>query len=118
MHNRKSQREQRCVERHGVDLRGTRETWLAVRPVWKSRRWGARSSGCFVVRRERRLGAQLRVLLVGLGQRRRLMQRRASTWSQAGGTSFASPIMAGIQALVNQRAGSPQGNPNGTYYAL
>jgi hypothetical protein len=38
-------------------------------------------------------------------------------WSSAGGTSFASPILAGIQALVDQRWGM-QGNPNPTYYAL
>ena len=41
-----------------------------------------------------------------------------STWSGAGGTSFASPIMAGIQALVNQKTGSRQGNPNPAYYQL
>src|SRR5208282_5178811 len=41
-----------------------------------------------------------------------------SGWSGAGGTSFASPIMAGIQALVNQKAGSAQGNPNPFYYQL
>ena len=29
-------------------------------------------------------------------------------WSLGGGTSFASPIMAGIQALVNQYAGGSQ----------
>ncbi|MGO9269587.1 MAG: hypothetical protein ACLQOO_04925, partial [Terriglobia bacterium] len=40
------------------------------------------------------------------------------TWLNAGGTSFASPIMAGIQALVNQKAGGPQGNPNPVYYSL
>ncbi len=39
-------------------------------------------------------------------------------WSGAGGTSFASPIMAGIQALVNQKIGSSQGNPNPVYYKL
>ncbi len=39
-------------------------------------------------------------------------------WSGAGGTSFSSPIMAGIQALVNQKAGGPQGNPNPVYYSL
>ena len=31
---------------------------------------------------------------------------------RVGGTSFASPVMAGIQALVNQNVGGPQGNPN------
>lgn len=41
-----------------------------------------------------------------------------SGWSGAGGTSFSAPILAGIQALVNQKAGSSQGNPNPTYYAL
>jgi subtilase family serine protease len=41
-----------------------------------------------------------------------------SGWSGAGGTSFASPILAGIQALVNQKTNSRQGNPNPTYYML
>jgi subtilase family serine protease len=41
-----------------------------------------------------------------------------STWALAGGTSFASPIMAGIQALVNQKMGASQGNPNPVYYKL
>ncbi len=41
-----------------------------------------------------------------------------SAWSGAGGTSFASPIMAGIQALINQKAGAPQGNPAPAYYQL
>ena len=41
-----------------------------------------------------------------------------STWSGAGGTSFSSPIMAGIQALVNQSTGNRWGNPNPYYYAL
>ena len=36
----------------------------------------------------------------------------------AGGTSFSSPIMAGIQALINQKQGGPQGNPNPVYYGL
>ena len=41
-----------------------------------------------------------------------------STWSGAGGTSFSSPIMAGIQALVNEHTASHQGNPNPVYYAI
>ncbi len=41
-----------------------------------------------------------------------------STWSGAGGTSFASPILAAIQALVNQKKSAPQGNPNYRYYQL
>jgi hypothetical protein len=40
------------------------------------------------------------------------------TWSTGGGTSFASPIMAGFQALVNQKSGERQGNPNPVYYSL
>src|SRR6266581_1569395 len=41
-----------------------------------------------------------------------------SAWTGAGGTSFASPIMAGVQALINQKAGGPQGNPAPVYYQL
>ncbi len=41
-----------------------------------------------------------------------------SGWSGAGGTSFASPILAAIQALVNEKQGAKQGNPNPTYYKL
>ena len=41
-----------------------------------------------------------------------------SGWAGAGGTSFASPIMAGIQALVNEKVGAAQGNPAPTYYSL
>ena len=40
-----------------------------------------------------------------------------SGWAGAGGTSFSSPIMAGIQALINHQYGS-QGNPNPVYYRL
>jgi len=41
-----------------------------------------------------------------------------STWAGFGGTSVSSPIMAGIQALVNQKTGSRWGNPNTEYYSL
>jgi subtilase family serine protease len=40
------------------------------------------------------------------------------TWAGFGGTSISSPIMAAIQALVNQYTGSSQGLPNSRYYAL
>lgn len=40
-----------------------------------------------------------------------------SNWAGAGGTSFSSPVFAGIQALVNQKHGA-QGNPNYVYYKL
>ncbi len=38
--------------------------------------------------------------------------------NSAGGTSFSAPQFASIQALINQRAGAPQGNPAPGYYAL
>jgi len=41
-----------------------------------------------------------------------------SGWTGAGGTSFGAPIMAGVQALINQKTGSRQGNPNPTLYRL
>ena len=41
-----------------------------------------------------------------------------STWSHEGGTSIAAPIMAGIQALINQKTGTPWGNPNPFYYSI
>jgi len=41
-----------------------------------------------------------------------------ASWAGAGGTSFSSPIMAGIQALVNEKMGGAQGNPNPVYYKL
>ena len=41
------------------------------------------------------------------------------TWAgNAGGTSYATPIMAGIQALVDQYTGKAQGNPLPIYYSL
>jgi hypothetical protein len=40
------------------------------------------------------------------------------TWAGFGGTSISSPIMAAIQALVNQKTGERQGNPNPVYYKL
>jgi subtilase family serine protease len=35
-----------------------------------------------------------------------------------GGTSAATPVMAGVMALINQKAGSSQGNPNAELYTL
>lgn len=40
-----------------------------------------------------------------------------ANWAGAGGTSFSSPILAGVQALINQKKGA-QGNPNYVYYRL
>jgi hypothetical protein len=41
-----------------------------------------------------------------------------SLWNEAGGTSFSAPIMAGVQALINQHTGARQGNPNYRLYQL
>jgi subtilase family serine protease len=41
-----------------------------------------------------------------------------SNWGLGGGTSFASPIMAGMQALVDEVWGELQGNPAPIYYSL
>jgi subtilase family serine protease len=39
-------------------------------------------------------------------------------FNSAGGTSFTAPQLASIQALIDQKAGGPQGNPNPVYYDL
>jgi hypothetical protein len=39
-------------------------------------------------------------------------------FNSAGGTSFTAPQFASIQALINQKAGGPQGNPDPIYYDL
>jgi uncharacterized repeat protein (TIGR01451 family) len=39
-------------------------------------------------------------------------------WSGFGGTSISAPIMASVQALINQTIGSNSGNPNPTFYSL
>ncbi len=40
------------------------------------------------------------------------------TMQEVGGTSVASPAMAGVMALINQKVGLPQGNPNAELYSL
>jgi hypothetical protein len=42
----------------------------------------------------------------------------ATDVGMAGGTSFGSPAMAGIMALIDQKTGSRQGNPNYVFYNL
>ena len=37
---------------------------------------------------------------------------------EVGGTSVGTPAMAGAMALINQKAGTPQGNPNAELYAM
>ncbi len=37
---------------------------------------------------------------------------------EVGGTSASSPAMAGVMALINQKAGGPVGSPNANLYAL
>jgi Pro-kumamolisin, activation domain len=41
-----------------------------------------------------------------------------STWTGIGGTSASAPVMASIQALVNQKHKIRAGNPNPTYYSI
>jgi len=41
-----------------------------------------------------------------------------SGWAGAGGTSASSPMMAGIQTLINQYNGELSGNPNYVYYKI
>ncbi len=41
-----------------------------------------------------------------------------ANWNAGGGTSFSAPLMAGIQALVNQKWNIRAGNPNPTYYLI
>ncbi|MGB9235628.1 MAG: Ig-like domain repeat protein [Terriglobales bacterium] len=41
-----------------------------------------------------------------------------STWSGFGGTSVATPSMAAIQALINQKTGTNWGNPLAQYYQI
>jgi hypothetical protein len=40
------------------------------------------------------------------------------TAQEIGGTSVATPAMAGIMALINQKSGTPQGDPNTVLYEL
>jgi len=40
------------------------------------------------------------------------------TGEEVGGTSVASPVMAGVMALINQKSGTLQGNPNKVLYEL
>jgi subtilase family serine protease len=41
-----------------------------------------------------------------------------SGWTKAGGTSFGTPIWAGIMALINQKTGTRNGLPTPTLYSL
>lgn len=41
-----------------------------------------------------------------------------NTAQEIGGTSASSPAMAGVMALINQKAGAPQGSPNTELYKL
>jgi hypothetical protein len=40
------------------------------------------------------------------------------TAEEVGGTSVSTPAMAGVMALINQKAGTPQGSPNTQLYVL
>lgn len=40
------------------------------------------------------------------------------TFLEVGGTSVATPTMAGVMSLINEKTGADQGNPNAELYAL
>ncbi len=42
----------------------------------------------------------------------------AITFLEVGGTSVATPTMAGVMGLINEKTGADQGNPNSELYAL
>jgi subtilase family serine protease len=42
----------------------------------------------------------------------------AITFLEVGGTSVATPTMAGVMGLINEKSGADQGNPNAELYAL
>jgi subtilase family serine protease len=44
--------------------------------------------------------------------------KKVPTAQEVGGTSVATPAMAGVMALINQKAGSVQGSPNAELYKL
>ena len=44
--------------------------------------------------------------------------RGAPTFIEVGGTSVATPTMAGVMSLINEKTGAAQGNPNAELYAL
>jgi hypothetical protein len=52
---------------------------------------------------------------VGTGS---ITNSNSTTALEVGGTSVATPEMAGVMALINQKAGAPQGLPNKELYAL
>jgi subtilase family serine protease len=67
------------------------------------------------------VGSRNPVLHVGRDRRRsslRLFSTHGCAPQSAGGTSFTAPQSASIQALINQKAGGPQGNPAPIYYDL
>jgi subtilase family serine protease len=41
-----------------------------------------------------------------------------ANWAGGGGTSFSAPIMAGVQAMINETSGGSQGNPDFVLYVL
>ena len=79
------------------------QTILANRRGRHSQRRRARYSRRLPVRRQRLVGTLLCLLLVRYANGGAPCTGDPSNWAGAGGTSFSSPIMAGIQALVNQK---------------
>ena len=109
------------------DSRRNRVLWVALvldipshpgNPWWACRTMESVTFPMSLIRREWIVVALLPRLLSPILMIVASCTGTPDTWAGAGGTSFASPIMAGIQALVNQKTGDRQGNPNPVYYSL
>ncbi len=64
------------------------------------------------------LGSSYLICVSGIGNGCAYSATAEPSAQEVGGTSVASPAMAGVMALVNQKVGSTQGNPNTTLYTL
>jgi hypothetical protein len=62
------------------------------------------------------LGSSYLICVSGGGNTCTYSATSAPTAQEVGGTSVASPAMAGVMALINQKSGSTQGNPNTLLY--
>ena len=64
------------------------------------------------------LGSSYLICVSGGGNACTYSATSEPTAQEVGGTSVASPAMAGIMALINQKSGASQGNPNSVLYAM
>jgi len=64
------------------------------------------------------LGSALLMCVSGGGNACTYSATSEPTAQEVGGTSVSSPAMAGVMALINQKSGASQGNPNTVLYEL